>query len=62
MLTLAEWRRAKNISQSDMAKACGVHTNTYQHWEKKPSNISIINAEKIADRLGIAVSDIIFSP
>ena len=62
MLTLAEWRRAKNISQEEMAKACGIHINTYRRWEENPTEIRICYADKMAERLGVNISDIIFLP
>lgn len=61
-LTLAEWRRLKNISQEEMANSCNVHVNTYRTWEKKPSEIRLSNAESISKRLGVPFSDIIFMP
>ncbi len=59
--TIKEWRRVKNISQEEMANACGVHVNTYRTWEEKPEMIKLTNAQKIADRLGVPMSDIIFA-
>lgn len=60
-LTLKEWRRARGISQKEMAELCGVHPNTYRMWEDEPGNIKLAEAMKIADRLGIAVEDLIFA-
>lgn len=60
MLTLAEWRRAKNISQEEMAKACDVHINTYRRWEEDPSSIKIGYVATIAQRLGVNQSEILF--
>ena len=60
MLTLRAWRRAKEISQEDMAERLNVHTNTYQNWEKEPEKISIANAVKIADILGVGMNEILF--
>jgi transcriptional regulator with XRE-family HTH domain len=60
-LTLKEWRRAKGISQKEMAELCGVHPNTYRLWEENPANIKLAEAIKIADRIGIAVEDLIFA-
>lgn len=60
-LTLKEWRRARGISQEEMADLCGVHPNTYRSWEENPENIKLAAAMKIADRLGIAVEDLIFA-
>lgn len=61
-LTLREWRRLKEVSQEEMAKACGVHVNTYRTWEEKPSMIKLTDARTIADRLEITLDDIIFMP
>lgn len=60
-LTLAQWRRAKNITQEEMAKACGVHINTYRNWERSPTEIKIGNLEILVKQLGIEVSDIDFT-
>ena len=59
-LSVGSWRRAKGISQKDMAEKLGVHVNTYQNWEKSPQNISIENAQKIADIFGVSFEDISF--
>lgn len=61
-LTLREWRRLKEVSQEEMAKACGVHVNTYRTWEEKPSMIKLTDARTIAERLEITLDDIIFMP
>lgn len=61
MLTVREWRRAKEISQAEMAKRLGVHVNTYQNWEKKPKTITIENGVKIAKALEVPMNDIDFS-
>ena len=60
-LTIKEWRRARGITQEEMAKLCGVHVNTYRAWEDDPKQIKLEYAIMIADRLGISVSDIIFA-
>lgn len=60
-LTLKEWRRIKNISQEEMANACGVHVNTYRAWEESPGDIKLSNATKLSERLGVPMSDIIFA-
>jgi len=61
MLTFAEWRRAKNISREKLAEACNVHINTVMNWEKNPGKIPISKAETIAEVLGVAITDIIFT-
>lgn len=60
-LTIAEWRRLKNISQEDMATSCGVHVNTWRYWEANPGCIKVTNAEVIAEKLGVSLLDIIFT-
>ena len=60
-LTIKEWRRLKGFSQEAMAKACGVHVNTYRSWGEEPKKIKVTNAIKIAEHLGVPMSDIIFA-
>lgn len=60
MLTLKEWRRAKGVSQEELANLCGVHVNTYRTWEENASEIKLSKAALIAERLGISLSDISF--
>ena len=60
MLTVRAWRRAKEISQGDMAEMLGVHVNTYQNWESEPDKISINNAKRIAGIFGVSLDDILF--
>lgn len=61
-LTLKEWRRAKNISQEEMASVCGVHINTYRAWEENPEEIKLSKAVLISERIGVSLSDIFFVP
>lgn len=60
-LTVKQWRLAKEISQEEMAKACGVHRNTYAAWEEDPDSITIGNAKKIAEALNESVDVIFFT-
>lgn len=60
-LTLREWRRAKGVTQAEMAELCGVQVNTYRRWEESPEEIKLSNAVAIADRLGVSLGDIFFS-
>lgn len=57
-LTIQELRRAKGISQEEMAAVCGVHVNTYRAWELNPDDIKLAKAQLIADRLGIKLEDV----
>lgn len=59
-LTLKQWRLAKEISQEEMARKCGVHRNTYASWEENPDNISVRNAKIIAKALHESVNTIFF--
>ena len=61
-LKLCEWRRARGISQEEMAKKLDISKPTYFRWEKDPQNISMHNAERIADILEVGLMDIIFMP
>ena len=60
-LTLAEWRRAKNITQQEMATMCDVHINTYRRWEQHPEEIKVTYLDRLAQKLGVDVSDITFA-
>lgn len=57
-LTLREWRRAKGVTQAEMAEVCGVQINTYRRWEERPEEIKLSKAVAIADRLGVKLGDI----
>lgn len=60
-LTLRQWRKAREITQEQMAKALNIHINTYQNWEKDPGKISVTNVMKIAEVLKVSINDIIFN-
>ena len=60
-MTVRAHRRARDISQESMAKMLGVSVGTYQNWEKKPEQITIANAVKIAEIFGIAMNAIEFT-
>ena len=57
--TIKELRRAKGISQEEMAQLCEITANTYRVWEDNPSEIKLSKAVIIAKRLGIGLDDII---
>ena len=60
-LTLEEWRRAKKISQEQMAELLGIHVNTYRAWEENPGEIRLSRALLIAEKLEIPIDDLIFT-
>lgn len=62
MLRLDEWRRARNITQKEMAKALNISLPTYIRLENNPENIKIGQAFIIAKRLDVSLDDIIFVP
>ena len=59
-LTVRQWRRAKDITQEQMAESLGIHVNTYQNWEEAPEKISIEKAVKIAEIFGVTLDDVSF--
>lgn len=61
-LKLVEWRRARGISQPEMAKNIGISMPTYVRWEKDPGKITMAKASEIAKILEVDMSDIIFLP
>jgi len=61
MLTVKQWRLAKEKSQQEMADALGVHINTYRNMEENPRKIRIGQAVQIAKLLGVSMNDILFT-
>ena len=59
-MTLKQWRRVKDLTIEEMAKACGVHPNTYAAWERNPDKVRIGDAVKVASILGVDVDAIFF--
>ena len=59
-LTVKQWRRAKDITQEQMAKELGVHVNTYQSWEEAPEKISIEKAVQIANIFNVPFDEVSF--
>ncbi len=62
MLKLSEWRRARAISQPEMAKQLGISMPTYVRWERNPGKIPIEKAYQIANILEVKINEIIFLP
>jgi transcriptional regulator with XRE-family HTH domain len=59
-LTVRQWRKAREMTQEQMAEKLGVHMNTYMNWEKDPGKISIANAKAISEILEVPLDDIVF--
>lgn len=58
-LTLDAWRRARNVTQETLARACGVHVNTYRVWEQNPGEMRLDKMIKVAEILQIDMNDIL---
>jgi putative transcriptional regulator len=58
-LSLDAWRRARGLSQAEVANGIGVHVNTYIRWEKNPGEIRYDKAIALADLLKIRLDDIL---
>ena len=52
-MDLKRLREKKKMSQIDVAKAIGVHLNTYALWEKEGGNPTPENLVKLEKVLGI---------
>lgn len=57
-----EIRRAKKISQAEMAERLHVSLSKYIRMEKYPWKISIEEGMEIADIFGVSFDDLIFMP
>ena len=60
MLTLREWRRAKEVSVERLAGAIGVSPSTVNNWENKGQKMPVKYAVLICDFLGIRLEDVNF--
>lgn len=60
MFTLEQWRKARGISQVQMAEMLKVHVNTYINWEKNPLRMRVSQAMQCAGILEVSLADIIF--
>lgn len=50
---LAEWRKARYLSQVDLARLIGVHEQTVWSWEKGRVKPAYRHVRKLAQALGI---------
>ena len=53
-----ELRKAKNLSQEELADAAGLHRTYIGMIERAEKNITLVNIEKIANALKIDLKDI----
>lgn len=61
-LTPNEWRRARNKTIEDCARAIGVAPATWSKWEKRPSLIPIGKAEEFCSFIGMPAEAVSFLP
>lgn len=57
-----EWRKVRNKTIEDCAKALDVSPVTWSKWEKQPSLIPIGKAEEFCKFIGVAAGDVSFLP
>ncbi len=56
---LREIRMAKGISQEELAFRSGLHRTYVSSVERGERNISIVNIQKLAEALGVAISSLV---
>lgn len=61
-LTIPAARKLRNMTQKDLANACGVSESTVTAWEKYRREPSVSQAMKIAQAVGLRYDDLIFLP
>ena len=61
-ITLPAARKMANLTQKDLAVACGVSESTVVNWEKGRTEPSVSQAQRIGEVCGIHYDDIIFLP
>ncbi|WP_144506666.1 helix-turn-helix domain-containing protein [Bacillus mycoides] len=61
ILTMRQARLVKGITQQEMALKLNVHVDTYRKMEKNPDEVTIGNAKKISNLLGISYDQIFFN-
>ena len=52
-------RKERNISQEKLAEYAGLHRTYIGMIERFERNITLINAEKVANALGVEISELI---
>ena len=61
IFTLKKARILKGFTQRDMAKRLGVHVQTYSKMENHPDTVTIGEAKKICEILGMSYDYIFFN-
>ncbi len=58
MNRIREFRKQKNLSQTDIASLMGIKQNTFSQWETEYRNPSVRQAIKLAKILEITVEEL----
>ena len=61
-ITLPAARKMANITQKELAEACGVSESTVYNWEKGKTEPTVSQWKKAAEVCGFHYDDIIFLP
>jgi transcriptional regulator with XRE-family HTH domain len=61
-ITLPAARKNAQMTQKDLAKACGVSESTVSNWERGKTEPTVSQARKISEVVGIHYDNIIFLP
>lgn len=57
--TIKAARRARDLSQAEVAQALGVSIPTYRRMENSPGTMSLDHAKKLVEILGVIPDDIV---
>lgn len=60
-MSIRQARRAKEITQKEMAESLQVHVQTYRRIEEHPETATIAQARRIAEKLCMSYNDLIFT-
>ena len=58
MNNIKEFRKKKNLSQSDISKMLGIKQNTFSQWETGEGKRSVILRRQLADIVGTPVESL----
>ncbi len=56
---IRHWRRAKNLSQEDLAAVCGLHRTYVGSVERAERNVTLSTLEAFATAFGISVPELL---
>lgn len=53
------FRKVRQLSQDQLAELCGLHRTYVGSVERGERNITLVNAQKIADALSVSLCDLV---